>query len=222
MRRGCGGGESWGESCSRPCLPPPCLPQFPRLVLGPGRRPGLVGAGVIPAPAAAGPESGRWGPRGALPRGEGELDALLSRLRNKCFYFYRDVCRGGGRREKGVQGGWGEGAKEPDSDSEMDTERGGLAPPHSATWTRTGARSPAATRAAGRGQPEPAPGGRDGLSSDPPRPAGRWGWTGRSEASPGRSIPLTAGGRGPGCGRGLGRLWAAKMPPHVAATCTHH
>lgn len=180
MRRGCGGGESWGRAARGPAsLRPACLPQFPRLVLGPRRRPGLVGAGGIPTPAAARPESGRGGPRGVLPRrGEGELDALLSRLQNKCFYFYRDVCRGGGRREEGVQGGWGEGAKEPDSDAEMDTERGGLTPPHSATWTRTRARSPAATRAAGRGQPEPAPGGRVGLSSDPPRPAGRWGRTG--------------------------------------------
>lgn len=78
--------------------------------------------------------------------------------------------------EKGDQGDWGEGARrEPDSDSEMDVERGGLTPTHSATCTRTSTRSPTARTSRSRkpsttrqGQRESAAAGRDWWSSDPP------------------------------------------------------
>lgn len=134
--------------------------------------------------------------------------------------------------EKGDQGDWGEGARrEPDSDSEMDVERGGLTPTHSATCTRTSTRSPTARASrrrkpstAQQGQRESAATGPDWWSSDPPltRPLTP-GWEGVAQ------IPLQAAAS-PGLQQGgvlgscscLSWLREAEMPPHVPATCAHH
>ena len=91
-------------------------------------------------------------------------------------FISKGTCAEAVGEEKGDQGDWGEGARrEPDSDSEMDVERGGLTPTHSATCTRTSTRSPTARASRSRKpsttqqeQRESAPAGRDWASSDPP------------------------------------------------------